>query len=200
MRNKRRYRNLLINNKVQLRVVRRGFLHTFFALLAACFLLLFWTLLDAGLGTAQYAEKAKGFFFANEHLDLVAWFIPLGILLLLFIPLLLINTTHRYCGPFVNFMRVFRAVAKGDLSARVKLRDKDDLQEESRVINGMIDSLAQTIQPIETTNRVLLNIADETLTNLPDDPSHDRLRNALSEMRTLARLNNKSLSGFKFPE
>ena len=51
--------------------------------------------------------------------------------------------SHRTAGPLYHFKRVFEAIKKGDHSARVRLRPKDDFKDVAATFNEMMDELTQ---------------------------------------------------------
>ena len=53
--------------------------------------------------------------------------------------------SHRIVGPLHQLRRILGAVRDGDLSVRVKLRDKDYLRKEETIVNEMIEDLSSRI-------------------------------------------------------
>jgi len=55
-----------------------------------------------------------------------------------------IALSHRTAGPMFHFKRVFSEIQKGNLTARVRLRPKDDFQDVAAECNRMIDYLTKS--------------------------------------------------------
>ncbi|MGK5087392.1 methyl-accepting chemotaxis protein [Bdellovibrionota bacterium FG-2] len=54
--------------------------------------------------------------------------------------------SHRTAGPMFHFKRIFSSIEQGDMSARVRLRPKDDFQDVAQKFNAMMDALAKRIR------------------------------------------------------
>ena len=93
-------------------------------------------LVDLGPMTAE--AKAQMYHELNQ----VVFY--LGLLSLLF---LIVSTavgiilSHRAAGALYHFKRVFESVKSGNLSARVRLREKDDFKDVAQIFNEMMDTI-----------------------------------------------------------
>jgi len=56
---------------------------------------------------------------------------------------------HRFVGPLYRFRWAFEKVRNGDLSFQVKLREKDYLRQEEKVLNEMIEILKGKVGSIQ---------------------------------------------------
>ncbi|MCP3980101.1 MAG: methyl-accepting chemotaxis protein [bacterium] len=76
--------------------------------------------------------------------------------------------SHRVAGPLYRFRIIFRAISRGDLTKRVKIRDSDYLTEEADEFNGMILGLSERFRDIHrahaTVSRSLPEISRELRT------------------------------------
>jgi general secretion pathway protein G len=77
-------------------------------------------------------------------------------------------SSHRVAGPLVRFQHVFRSLARGDLSARVRLREQDWLHEEAASLDGAVRGLERRVlairahaQRAEASIRVLRAAVDD---------------------------------------
>jgi methyl-accepting chemotaxis protein len=101
-------------------------------------------------GAIAQREAAKVFILLSEKLGIALS----AIFLFTIIPL--IWGTHRFFGPLINFLNIFKKVAGGDLTARIYLRRGDLLKSEARLANEMIESLAMAIADVRQQNQLLL--------------------------------------------
>lgn len=65
---------------------------------------------------------------------------------LLVVVILSIFISHKFAGPVFRLEKVSEAIAKGDLTARIVLRQGDELFETAEQMNHMIISLREKIQ------------------------------------------------------
>ena len=140
-----RRKKYIINKKIQIK----------YAVLSIAMLILYTLLLlialfgppifllnspDATL--AVRAEAASSVLLINSYL----W--PgIGVIILMF-GALSIFITHRMAGPIYAIEKVFSRIADGDVTARVRLRKRDDLHELGRAINSMLDKQAVTLSDL----------------------------------------------------
>ena len=98
--------------------------------------------------------------------------------------LVLIRETHRVAGPLYRFRQVFRTIASGDLSLRVRVREGDYLIQEADELDRMVTALRDRVSHMQqSVHRVVAAI--ESLDKqglLPPDTMH-----ALRESATNAR-------------
>lgn len=60
-----------------------------------------------------------------------------------------ILASHRIAGPVYVFARQIKAVGTGDLTARIKLRDKDKFKEEAAEMNAGLDALQARVDNLK---------------------------------------------------
>lgn len=132
----------------------------------------------------QQQAKASAAFLA---LDASVW--PAVGTLLVVIGGHAVLLTHRVVGPLYRFRQVMRDVARGDLSIRAKIRDKDLLHDEAEVLNELLEAFESrthgVVRELEHLREALaaLDEADEGKALLAE---RARLREAL--VRLEARL------------
>ena len=56
---------------------------------------------------------------------------------------------HRLIGPLYRFRSIFEQVGKGQLSFRVKIREKDYLHQEEAALNEMLGMIAGKVKSIQ---------------------------------------------------
>lgn len=66
-----------------------------------------------------------------------------SIVFLIIVSLVGIIFTHRTIGPLYHFNKIFGLIRKGDTSARIHLRQRDDFREIAENFNGMMDDLTK---------------------------------------------------------
>jgi general secretion pathway protein G len=86
---------------------------------------------------------------ADAFLSLHAtiWFGLAGFLILVGFSLLV--QSHRVAGPLVRFSHIFDALRHGDVSVRVRLREKDYLQDEARSLDCAVRALRRRISVLQ---------------------------------------------------
>jgi methyl-accepting chemotaxis protein len=57
--------------------------------------------------------------------------------------------THRICGPVISFDKAIKQFRQGNLKARIKLRKKDFLKEQSESVNEILNDFADYISGLE---------------------------------------------------
>ena len=57
--------------------------------------------------------------------------------------------SHRTAGPLYHFKRVFKEVAKGDVSIRIRLRRRDNLKDVAQCFNEMMDTIEKKVKAKE---------------------------------------------------
>ncbi|MCD4716929.1 MAG: methyl-accepting chemotaxis protein [Desulfobacterales bacterium] len=87
---------------------------------------------------------------------------------------------HRFVGPLYRITVAFGQIRKGDLSFRVRLREKDYLHEEEKAFNEMLEKLAEKIGGIKSAGVGAMESLDE-------------LENGINEMGGLKDINKGAL-------
>ncbi len=73
---------------------------------------------------------------------------PAMIGLIIFSAFLSIYLTHRLAGPLYRIEKSAKEMAEGNLALRIRLREKDELQELAETLNQVAQNLDQTLQKI----------------------------------------------------
>ena len=68
--------------------------------------------------------------------------------------------SHRVVGPLVGIKRVVKAVADGDLTQHVHIRQKDAIQPMAAALNTLIDTYKIKIQQVDQQAKILQGIFD----------------------------------------
>ena len=107
---------------------------------------LFWvvakgTLTTGYSGTELRIEKTASFFYASFILILFIASLAIGLVGML----VFIFYSHRIAGPLFRFQKSLQQISGGDLTGRIRLRQKDQLGELGESINLMTESMDQQI-------------------------------------------------------
>lgn len=142
--------------------------------------------------TTPAAERQR---IADTFLSLhsTTWF-GLGLMLAV-TGLFFLMSSHRVAGPLVRFQNVFRALAQGDLSARVRLREEDWLHEEAASLDAAVRGLERRVLAI----RAHAQRADESIRQLRgalDDGRSGDVSRALSDLEAEAESLRNHLDRF----
>jgi methyl-accepting chemotaxis protein len=105
---------------------------------------------------------------------------PLIISLVCFIGMHSFRVFHGFVGPLYRITVAFGQIRKGDLSFRVRLREKDYLHEEEKAFNEMLEKLAEKIGGIKSAGVGAMESLDE-------------LENGINEMGELKDINKGAL-------
>ncbi|MGD8264496.1 MAG: hypothetical protein PVG70_19230 [Desulfobacterales bacterium] len=184
--NRRKWRNFLIRNDIQLRIAIYNLIFLFFvigAVVATTLVPLYNGFQNSDNVSAQHFS-AKFFIVISEQL-MVAF---IAIVVAGFIYNVLI--THRFCGPLVNFNRTFHKITHGNLDCKISLRRHDFLKCEADQINEMIDVLSLHFNDLKQYNHLLQKRIDKL----------DHSEQSLSEIKRLADACGKTLNHFNTPE
>ena len=157
--NKRKWRNFLIRNDIQLRLAIYHLIFLLFVIAAVVVTAL--APLYAGFQgsedvLSQYLS-AKFFIVIIERLMIAS----IAIFIFAFIYQIII--THRFCGPLVNFSHTFQQITRGNLTRKVHLRRKDFLKQEADQVNEMIDALANNLNDLKQYNHLLQHKLDRLM-------------------------------------
>ncbi len=158
--NRRSWKNYLINKNVQIRITVVNLVYMILAVLANTAIMLSSSICNIYYsGDAQFWKAIDLYALGSEvfTLSLAAIFV-LAVVNQMWI-------THKFCGPMVNFTNSFKKIAQGDLTRKVVLRSKDLLKEEAGQFNDMVDDLSHHIEALKNDNRLLLS----TLKGIVDD-------------------------------
>lgn len=153
--NRRKLKNLIVNKKQLILVVccTIYFFISVVVILTAMIAPVYSDIFHSDDASDQ-REAAKVFMLLSEKLGIALSAI------FLFTITSLVWGTHRFFGPLINFVRNFKKVAGGDLTARIVLRRGDLLKSEARQVNDMIQSLSMSISDIKQQNHLLVSTLD----------------------------------------
>lgn len=104
---------------------------------------------------------SSGEMFSNlESYALIA-LIAFAVLLILYIYYIFLIFSNRIAGPMYRIDKTLSALADGDLSVQITLREKDEFQYTADNFNGMIRTLRDRVRRIGQLNRHLSETFDE---------------------------------------
>ena len=95
--------------------------------------------------------------------DYTWWFVLTATCTLLLVVLASLMQMRRTLGPIVSLRDATRAVARGDLAARVSIRSRDEFGELGHAFNDMTSQLQENIRRREQTERELVASRDAAL-------------------------------------
>jgi methyl-accepting chemotaxis protein len=193
--NRRKLKNLIVNKK-QLILVVISTIYFFLLVtvtLTAIIAPVYGDIFQSNDAIAQ-REAAKVFILLSEKLG-----IALSAIFLITITSLVWGT-HRFFGPLINFSKIFKRVAGGDLTARIILRRGDLLKSEACTANEMIQSLAMTISDVKQQNHLLVTTLNGIVEGrCPKSGTDDEILEAHNQGRIcealLAKLITTEMSG-----
>lgn len=148
-RNRRRWRNFLIQPRFQLRL---ALLHVgFMFLVVAVLIVAVLSPLHQHLqGTDDVRLRYATGQLLLEMLDRVGIVVAVIIVVSAFYHVVF---SHRLVGPLVNIGHTLDAIARGDLTRKVFLRRRDFLKKEAAGINVMLDALQERVRVLKARNR-----------------------------------------------
>ncbi len=153
MKKKRKLRNYLIKNDIQLRVGFTSLIYMILIIMVTmgiAFQPTITTMLDSSIDIGARSEAAK------VLLNLLNVILPAILIACLLIFIHLIVILHRICGPLVSFSKFYGRVKNGNYDQPLKLRKNDFLKKECREFNDMQQSLNQRKMDQEKTDAEIL--------------------------------------------
>ncbi|MGD9159031.1 MAG: hypothetical protein PVG39_11535 [Desulfobacteraceae bacterium] len=160
-RNKRRIRNLLINLRVQHRVVVVNLLFMFLVLILTM-VIVYTHLSESEAGASGIWSFPIGELNVSLSLKLIFLYILFFIAFLLSI-ISQLWMTHRVCGPLVNFCNAYKKIACGDFLKRVYLRKNDLLQREADQFNEMVAGISELVNELKAENERLNSAVEDAV-------------------------------------
>ena len=189
--NRRSWKNILINRKVQIRItaINLIFMVVAVALNTA-------VMLSSSLCNIYYAEGSQFWKFVDMYAlsSEILTFSLTGAFVLAFFCQIVI--THQVCGPLVNFKHSFNQISQGNLTRKVNLRKNDLLKNEAVQFNQMIDGLSTHIEEVKKDNQLMYAVL-KSMADHPDEP--ERIENACKFIRKHADAVEKHLAQLKLP-
>jgi methyl-accepting chemotaxis protein len=174
--NKRDWKNILINRKIQFRIIAINLICMSIAV---------------GINTAvMFSSSVCNIYYSDDSgllkfIDMytlsseVLNFSLAVIFVLAIISQMLL--THKICGPLVNFTNSYNKMSEGDLTRPVRLRSGDLLVEEAKQFNAMISDLSKHIEALSQDNRNLLEQLKELSADSADPGKLEQAREFLKE-------------------
>ena len=104
--------------------------------------------------TLSMAERAIA---ADRVITLHIKVWPAAIVMIALLGLHSFLTFHRLAGPLYRFRMIFNQIRDGEMIHPIKIRDRDYLHTEEKVLNEMIDVLADKLQNIQQAGEDALN-------------------------------------------
>ena len=140
--NRRKWKSLLINPRYQLKYIFWTTVSGLFLVSVNAFVFYYYLQENykilVELSPMEDIVKSQLYHELHEIIIILSCF---GVLFTLVTALIGIFFSHRTAGPLYHFKRVFREISKGDASARVKLRPKDEFRDVAEEFNRMLDKL-----------------------------------------------------------
>lgn len=133
---------------------------------------------------------------ASKILYLHSKFWPAVLLVLIFICLHSIRTSHKIAGPLYRFNLLFASMKKGNLPKRVTVRKGDYLLKEVAVINEMLEGLQKGVQEIQEA-QVGLNEAISECKDVVSHASKDEISRRMNDLSEKGDQLSEKLAYFK---
>jgi len=152
-RNNREIKNLLINFRVQNRIV---LVNLFFMMLVMILTMtiIYTHLTEVKNGTESVWKIPLGELTMVFSLKLIMLYTLLFITFILSV-LAQLSMTHKVCGPLVNFCNTYKKIARGEFLTRIHLRRNDLLQKEADQFNEMVRTIGELVNELKTENEKL---------------------------------------------
>ena len=190
---KRKINNYLINKDLQLCLIRNNLFY-----LLICVIVTVSILLYPLIHEMMFLPDLEGQYRAAQtFLLLVKWLVPAILIVLVLFMGHTIITTHRICGPLVNFTHTFDSLAQGDLTRKVYIRKGDYLKSECARINLMIDGISGIVNRLFTHHNQLLVTLQSLNEQAKDTETKEKLESSLKIIRQDGEYVSETLSKFK---
>ena len=144
----------LIDGKLQLRLTAVALAYVAFyivMMIAAIFVPLIFELRAADPNSHQAYLLAKNFIYLHGHI----W--PIVLLVMAIVCLHSLWFTHKVAGPLYRFRQIFLAIADGKVPGQQRLRKRDYLQPEMKLINKMLWGLREKEANLRDTQKAIAN-------------------------------------------
>lgn len=159
--NKRKIRNLLINLRVQNRVIVVNLLFMMLVMVLT-FAIIYTHLVESEISSSGILNFPLGSLEVSLSLKLIFLYLLLFITFILSI-IFQLYMTHRVCGPLVNFCNAYKKIACGDFLRRVHLRKDDLLQEEAEEFNEMVFRISELVNELKSENDRLNSAVEDAV-------------------------------------
>jgi methyl-accepting chemotaxis protein len=189
----RKLRNYLINRDLQLRLIRNNLFYLLISVIVTVSILLYPLIHDMMF----MPDLDSQYRAAQTFLLLIKWLIPAILMVLILFMGHTIITTHRICGPLVNFTHTFDRLTQGDLTRKVYIRKGDYLKSECERINLMIEGISGIINRLFANHRRLLATLQSLNEQVKDSNIREKLEPSLKVIRQDVEYVSDTLSRFK---
>ena len=190
---KRKLRNYLISKDLQIRLIRNNLFYLLICVIVTVSILLYPLIHDM-----MFLPDLEGQYRAAQtFLLLVKWLVPAILIVLVLFMAHTIITTHRICGPLVNFTHTFDRLAQGDLTRKVYIRKGDYLKSECARINLMIDGISGIINRLFTNHNQLLATLQSFSEQEKNTEIKEKLETSLKIISQDVEYVSDTLSSFK---
>jgi Methyl-accepting chemotaxis protein len=190
---KRSFRNYLINRKLQLHLISNIFIYMLIIVFVTVGIVLY-PLIHGMMFSEDLDLQYQA---AQTFLTLIKWLIPAVIILFILFMGHMIWTTHRICGPLINFTHTFDRLAEGDLTHKVYLRKGDYLNSECSRINLMIDGISGIIICLFDHHKKLSATLQALNEQVRDLDSKGKIESSLEIIKKDMEYISETLSSFK---
>lgn len=190
---KRKLRNYLINKDLQLRLIRNNLFYLLICVIVTVGILLYPIIHDMMF----LPDLESQYHAALTFLLLVKRLVPAILIVLVLFMGHTIITSHRICGPLVNFTHIFDSLAQGDLTGKVYIRKGDYLKSECERINLMIVGISGIINRLFANYNQLLATLQSLNEQAKDTETKEKLESSLKIIRQDVEYVSDTLSGFK---
>jgi methyl-accepting chemotaxis protein len=167
------------------KIQRKNLLFGAILLLAYTIILIVSMLLSPASAPMSNAPLAAEKEVTDQFIALVSRFWPafsISFILSLTLGLFL---THRLAGPLYRFEQTIKAILSGDLSVRIRLREKDEFQELALLLNQAVVEIEQRLRAIETKGHQLQERLDVVLAELEQQPQGQVIAQELEPVQNL---------------
>lgn len=144
--NRRQFKNFVINKEFQFKVIFYNFIYLFSASVITAIIILFPEIIKMNSSAVSDIEKYHA---ATNFIKISARTIPaiFALFTISFVHMLIL--THRICGPIISFNKSIDEFKKGNIKARINLRKKDFLTQESENVNEVLENFSNYIESLK---------------------------------------------------
>lgn len=116
----------------------------------------------------------------------------LAMVMVLSLSILFMLFSHRIAGPVMRIGRTFEDALRGDLTQRIRLRERDELKSTADQLNQMLDALQGRIRRIDQMSRYMHETIETMLEEAPPEKKEQLLK-----LDDLARGVREAIADFK---
>lgn len=194
IKSRRKLKNYLFSNDVQLRIIVPNLLWTLLVIIATLGVVLSPLMIDMFLSDDIAIQYRAAIIFLSFIKRLIPTII--AIFVLIFIHQVII--THRICGPLVNFGQTFKRMADGDFTRKVTIRADDYMKNDCENINKMIEGLSYILTKVSGSNDKLIESVEKIMNRVDDIKTRDQVLEALELLKREAENVKEDLKDFKY--